>query len=375
MPIAYNPISLGQIQTEFGGANPIALAGEYYRGAGYVTSNNTNVPTSGTIALSNFYGAYLANNPGGAILGVRPDSLGVWKYNSSSSFVIYAPGYVDLLLVGGGGSGYWGYGGAGGAGGAGGLIYIPNYYLNVGTYTINIGGSQTNSELVKDGNTILTALSGGNSGNNGGSGGQNGSALQSSQSGLSGQYGFGNNGGYSSYPGGTSWLADGGGGGAGEAGTNGSGENLGPEYGVGQQDGGPAFYSYGGKGGDGRSYDMDIDGVSRYYAGGGGGAGGSNDNATAMWGYPFGVLVFGYGGAGGLGGGGTGTGRGAGDGGSGGVWGYGSENVAGTNGTNGFGGGGGGGGPGNSNQLYHSGGSGVFIMKGSTSVLTQSYFS
>lgn len=60
MPIAYNPISLGQIQTEFGGANPIALAGEYYRGAGYTTNNNTNVPTSGTIALSNFYSAVRA---------------------------------------------------------------------------------------------------------------------------------------------------------------------------------------------------------------------------------------------------------------------------------------------------------------------------
>jgi hypothetical protein len=57
MPIAYNPISLGQIQSEFGGANPIALAGEYYRGAGYTTENNTNVPTSGTIKFSNFYGA------------------------------------------------------------------------------------------------------------------------------------------------------------------------------------------------------------------------------------------------------------------------------------------------------------------------------
>lgn len=60
LPAAYAPISLGQIQTEFGGANPIALAGEYYRGAGYTTENNTNVPTSGTIALSNFYSAVRA---------------------------------------------------------------------------------------------------------------------------------------------------------------------------------------------------------------------------------------------------------------------------------------------------------------------------
>jgi hypothetical protein len=58
LPAAYAPISLGQIQGEFGGANPIALGGEYYRGGPYTTNNNTNVPTGGTIALSNFYSAW-----------------------------------------------------------------------------------------------------------------------------------------------------------------------------------------------------------------------------------------------------------------------------------------------------------------------------
>jgi hypothetical protein len=49
-------IALSDIQTEFGGSNPISLS-EYYRGGAYTTSNNTNVPTSGAISLSNFYGA------------------------------------------------------------------------------------------------------------------------------------------------------------------------------------------------------------------------------------------------------------------------------------------------------------------------------
>jgi hypothetical protein len=49
-------ISLSDIQTEFGGSNPISIS-EYYRGGTYVTPNNTSVPTSGTISLSNFYGA------------------------------------------------------------------------------------------------------------------------------------------------------------------------------------------------------------------------------------------------------------------------------------------------------------------------------
>lgn len=53
---ASGTITLADIQTEFGGSNPISLS-EYYRGGAYVTPNNTNVPTSGTISLSNFYGA------------------------------------------------------------------------------------------------------------------------------------------------------------------------------------------------------------------------------------------------------------------------------------------------------------------------------
>lgn len=50
------PLSLTDIQTEFGGTAPIGL-NEYYRGGAYVTPNNTNVPTSGQIAVNNFYGA------------------------------------------------------------------------------------------------------------------------------------------------------------------------------------------------------------------------------------------------------------------------------------------------------------------------------
>jgi hypothetical protein len=49
-------ITLSDIQDEFGGVNPIGLS-EYYRGGAYTTDNNTSVPTSGTISLSDFYGA------------------------------------------------------------------------------------------------------------------------------------------------------------------------------------------------------------------------------------------------------------------------------------------------------------------------------
>lgn len=48
-------IALSDIEGEFTGTSPTSLS-EYYRNGSYVTSNNTSVPTSGTISLSNFYG-------------------------------------------------------------------------------------------------------------------------------------------------------------------------------------------------------------------------------------------------------------------------------------------------------------------------------
>jgi len=56
-----NPISLGDIQTEFGGASPTSIS-EYYKGGTYVpnTATNSGVPTSGTISLGDFYGASAA---------------------------------------------------------------------------------------------------------------------------------------------------------------------------------------------------------------------------------------------------------------------------------------------------------------------------
>lgn len=53
-------ISLGDIQTEFGGSNPIGLD-EYYRGGSFVSSSLTAVPSSGTISLNQFYGLSAAD--------------------------------------------------------------------------------------------------------------------------------------------------------------------------------------------------------------------------------------------------------------------------------------------------------------------------
>lgn len=56
-------ISFSQIQTEFGGTNPISLS-EYYNttsGLGLGISSQYSIPASGAIAMSNFYGAQKFN--------------------------------------------------------------------------------------------------------------------------------------------------------------------------------------------------------------------------------------------------------------------------------------------------------------------------
>jgi len=52
-------ISLLNLATEFGGTAPHSMS-EYYRGGGLVSSNNTSVPTSGAISLTDFYNATAA---------------------------------------------------------------------------------------------------------------------------------------------------------------------------------------------------------------------------------------------------------------------------------------------------------------------------
>ena len=50
------PIKISDLVAEFGGSAPHALS-EYYRNGGEVHGNNTNVPTSGQISLTQFYSA------------------------------------------------------------------------------------------------------------------------------------------------------------------------------------------------------------------------------------------------------------------------------------------------------------------------------
>ena len=82
-------LSLSQIQSEFGGSNPIGL-NEYYRGGSLVPAhgNTTGIPSSGQISMSQFYGKS-ASSPidssfSGTLANTQPslNKYGVTRYLS-----------------------------------------------------------------------------------------------------------------------------------------------------------------------------------------------------------------------------------------------------------------------------------------------------
>ena len=93
----------GDIVAEFGGSTPHGLS-EYYRGAGLVTAGNTNVPTSGVIKFSDFYGTTATVTRDIRIqmshVGASYSAFGVSSANStatpqsfsgSGAFSVYSP--------------------------------------------------------------------------------------------------------------------------------------------------------------------------------------------------------------------------------------------------------------------------------------------
>lgn len=93
MPLqASGAISLSNLQTEFGGANPISLA-EYYRNAGLVDRTVTDIPTTGAISMNTFYGE--ANAVGLSVV--------TSKTGSDSNGTIPMPTGIqagDIIIVG-----------------------------------------------------------------------------------------------------------------------------------------------------------------------------------------------------------------------------------------------------------------------------------
>jgi len=173
------PISLTDIQAEFGGTNPIGLS-EYYKGGSYVLTTDyaPNVPASGKISLSDFYGArkttlttvtftsagdnfftlpatfggnLSVTMTGGAGGGGGPDSQpGLSGYGGltvTNSQISANAGDIVNAYVGGGG----GAGGSGGGGGGGGgkIICTKLYELGLMSKAIYLADQAFGAELVQ----------------------------------------------------------------------------------------------------------------------------------------------------------------------------------------------------------------------------------
>lgn len=242
-------ISLSDIQTEFGGSNPISLS-EYYRGGSYVTSNNTNVPTSGEISVNQFYNAVnqysltisantqeanlysIATNDGwngsDPILVTIQSGVYLWSDSTSTAGLIISSAFNSLLsivnngyIIGKGGNGGT-YTGAGGAGGPA------------------ISNSATGVSITNNSGAYIAGGGGGGGGRYGGGGGGAGGGA-GGRSNPSSQSNYG-----------------GAGGSVGAEGADGSGWNTG-------------LHCFGGEAGGAGGYQDETSGGSEFGTGGGGG--------------------------------------------------------------------------------------------------------
>lgn len=308
LPATGSAISLSQIQSEFGGSNPISLT-EYYAGGSNVPPGTGTIQSSSTINMNRFHGqhhAILYYRGAASVTTVGSDT--VIKFTSSGQLrADFGTLATRALIIGGGGGGGSAGGGRSGGGGSGGAVDTTINLTSGLDYVVSIASS---CAADTDGNTTslgsLLIATGGTKGTG---------------SGDYGRYAVAGNSGYVTYNGGTvngvhyggnynssgqyetgsGWGA-GGGGGAGGQGVNG--------YALGQT-------AYGGAG-----ISSDITGTATSYASGGSGGSACGYTAGTAGG---GGWAGGYqGGAGagadGTGGGGGGTCQGSGAGGGSGLF-------------------------------------------------------
>ena len=174
------PLSLSDIQAEFGGTNPISIS-EYYKGGAFVLTTDfaPNVPTSGTINIGDFYGArkttlttltfttagdnlfvvpstvvgnlQIVTMTGGGGGGGGPDSQpgasGYGGLTITGGNVPVSAGDIVNCFVGGGG----GAGGSGGGGGGGGgkIICTKLHELGLMSHDIYLADQAFGAELLR----------------------------------------------------------------------------------------------------------------------------------------------------------------------------------------------------------------------------------
>lgn len=151
MPLASSgTISLSQVQTEFGGTNPISMSEYYTNAVSGFTSGITGLPSSGTtVSLSVFRGKAKTQLPIPTeivVAGTTSTTIGtneryiLFPYSGSGTtkdytFTTTEDLLCDILIVGGGGGG----GNYGGGGGGGDVIQKSNFLLSSGTFSISVG--------------------------------------------------------------------------------------------------------------------------------------------------------------------------------------------------------------------------------------------
>jgi hypothetical protein len=212
MPIpGSGPVSSQDIQTEFGGTNPIGL-NEYYRGGGFVPNlpQNSRIPLSGTISNSDFYNssfrvqiplsistptynynvyaraianpAYFAGlsdirvtvNPGVQVGSTATNTYAMTvanTFNPTDTVTITNNGFIQGMGgYGGGGQGLPGTPGGGG----GNALFLgrPTSINNLGTIASGGGGGGGGAVYVPNkGGSVEGGGGGGGAGFNGGAGG------------------------------------------------------------------------------------------------------------------------------------------------------------------------------------------------------------
>lgn len=299
------PISLLDIQNEFGGSAPISI-NEYYRNGGLVTNNNSNVPLTGAISFNNFYGgtslfvytitghvqqlnvrSYLLARgwDGSAPVALTINSgIYIWSDNIGvaglttgtmpNGITVYNYGYI----IGKGGiGGSWADGATGGPGQSGG----PAFSLNSPTALVNYG------YVAGGGGGGGGSNTGNGSGGGGGAGGGRGANSQSGTGGAGGAIGqTGANG--TAYGGVFGYGGGAGGGGSGATGVKGT------DYNGGGGGGGRILPGVGGAAGGG----AETGGAGGSAGNVGGASGGRGSAGGGGWGAAGGYSGYG-GGAGG----------------------------------------------------------------------------
>jgi hypothetical protein len=157
---ASGAISLGNIQTEFTGSNPISMS-EYVRGGTYVpnTATNVNIKSSASnMSFSNYYG--------GSVVSFTPTTR---TYSSGSGTETIPSGATQVVIEvwgagGGGGRGRSSNATYGGGGGAGGYSK-KTYTLSSGnwgtTFSYGIGAGGTASTIANGGDAGLSIVTNG----------------------------------------------------------------------------------------------------------------------------------------------------------------------------------------------------------------------